>query len=119
MNSVRRDASQQETIVNSIGTELKAIAAGEFLMGAADDDGNAQDDERPRHRVRITRDFYLGAYEVTQAEYCAVMGTNGAWFSDSGPGRKTVDGRDTSRWPYDMASWNDAVEFCRKLSQLP
>jgi formylglycine-generating enzyme required for sulfatase activity len=112
-------ASEGESIFNSIGTELRAIAVGEFLMGAADDDGDAQDDERPRHRVRITRDFYLGVYEVTQAEFWTVMGTSEAWFSDNGPGRKTAGGRDTSRWPYDMASWNDAVEFCRKLTELP
>jgi len=88
-------------------------------MGSADDDAGSDDDERPRHRVRITRSFYLGAYEVTQAEYETIMGTNPSWFSASGPGRKTVEGQDTSLWPVDMASWNDAIEFCRVISQTP
>jgi len=88
-------------------------------MGSSDDEPGVNDDERPRHRVRLTRSFYLGTYEVTQSEYETVMGTNPCWFSTSGPGRKTVEGQETGRWPVDMASWNDAVEFCRGLSQTP
>ena len=42
------------------------IPAGEFLMGSPDSDKDAEDDEKPQHRVRITRPFYLGVYEVTQ-----------------------------------------------------
>ena len=55
---------------------LKLIPAGEFLMGSPDDDKDADNDEKPQHRVRITRPFYLGVYEVTQAQYEAVMGNN-------------------------------------------
>jgi formylglycine-generating enzyme required for sulfatase activity len=51
-------------------------------------------------------------YEVTQAEYERVMGTNPSGF-------KTVAGQTTSRFPVEDVSWNDAVEFCRKLSALP
>ena len=43
-------------------------------MGSPDSDKDAEADEKPRHRVRITRPFYLGKYEVTQAEYKAVTG---------------------------------------------
>src|SRR5262245_33706601 len=42
------------TLTNSIGMKLVRIPAGEFLMGAADDDPGGRDDERPPHRVRIT-----------------------------------------------------------------
>ncbi len=107
------------TRVNSIGMRLMLVPAGEFQMGSTDDEPGANDDERPRRRVRITRSFYLGVYEVTQAEYETVMGMNPCWFSATGPGRKTVVGQDTSRWPVDMASWNDAVDFCRALAQTP
>ncbi|HUY31894.1 MAG TPA: formylglycine-generating enzyme family protein [Pirellulales bacterium] len=110
-------APDDATLVNSIGMRLVSISAGEFQMGSAGDDSSSNDDERPRHRVRITRAFRLGVYEVTQAEYQAVMGTNPCWFSAAGPGRETVDAQDTSRWPVDRASFNDAVEFCRELSQ--
>ena len=55
---------------------LTLIPAGAFLMGSPDDDKDAEGDEKPQHRVRITRPFYLGVYEVTQAQYEAVMGNN-------------------------------------------
>jgi formylglycine-generating enzyme len=112
-------APQDAAIANSIGMRLIVVPAGDFQMGSSDDDPDANHDERPRHHVRITRAFYLGVFEVTQAEYEAVMGRNPCWFSAKGPGRQTVEGQDTGRWPVDMASWTDAVEFCRKLSQTP
>ena len=56
------------TMTNSIGMKLARIPAGEFPMGSADADPGAREDEKPRHRVRITRPFYLGLCEVTQAE---------------------------------------------------
>ncbi len=95
------------------------IPAGDFSAGSPADDAQAEDDERPRHRVRISRPFYLGAYEVTQAEYARVMGANPSWFSPTGPGRLQVLGLDTNRHPVDMLSWDDAIEFCRRLSRLP
>ena len=51
----------------------------------------------------------MGVYEVTQGEYEKVMGVNPSSF-------KTVSGQDTSRFPVEQVSWNDAVEFCQKLS---
>ena len=66
-----RPAPREEakTITNSIGMKLVLIPAGEFLMGSPDSDKDAEDDEKPQHRVRITRPFYLGVYEVTQEQY--------------------------------------------------
>ena len=65
---------------------LVRIEPGEFLMGSPDSDEDAKGDEKPPHRVRITRPFYLGKYEVTQAAYEAVMGNNPSYFKGS---RKT------------------------------
>ena len=56
------------------GITLKRIPAGTFQMGSPDGTGN--EDEHPQHEVRITRPFYLGVTEVTQAQYEAVMGNN-------------------------------------------
>ncbi|HKI21201.1 MAG TPA: protein kinase, partial [Isosphaeraceae bacterium] len=57
-----------KTITNSIGMTLKLIPAGEFLMGSPDNDSDAASDQKPQHRVRISKPFYLGVCEVTQAQ---------------------------------------------------
>jgi formylglycine-generating enzyme required for sulfatase activity len=75
--------------------------------------------EGPQHRVRITRPFYLGTYLVTQGEYERVMASNPSEFSATGKGKDKVAGQETKRFPVEMVSWDEAVEFCRKLSDLP
>jgi formylglycine-generating enzyme required for sulfatase activity/serine/threonine protein kinase len=106
------------SITNSIGMKMNLIPAGEFLMGAPDGEPDSDADEKPQHRVRISRPFYLGIYEVTQAEYEKVMGINPSRFSASGPERDRVAGKDTSRFPVEWVSWDDAVNFCNKLSEI-
>lgn len=56
-------------ISNSIGMRFVFIPAGEFSMGAPDNEPGRQDDEIPRHPVRITKPFWLGACKVTRLEY--------------------------------------------------
>ncbi|MBL7040057.1 MAG: DUF1080 domain-containing protein [Pirellulaceae bacterium] len=92
---------------NSIGMRFVLIPPGEFLMGSPDDEENRYDDEY-QHRVRVTKPFYLGVYEVTQDEYQTVMGTNPSNFSSG-----------SSCYPVECVSWEEAVEFCRRLSSLP
>ncbi len=108
-----------EVVTNSIGMKLVSIPAGEFQMGAPGGEYKAFSDERPQHSVRITRPFYLGVYEVTQAEYEQVMGTNPSEFKYT-HSNMLVNGllpdRDTGQFPVDSVSWNEAVEFCRRLS---
>jgi hypothetical protein len=72
----------------------------------------------PRHRVRITKAFWLGTYDVTQGEYLRVMGTNPSEFSASGKGKDRVAAEDTKRFPVEAVSWDDANEFCARLSSL-
>ena len=88
---------------NSIGMKMVLIPPGEFLMGSPEDETDRSDDEGLQHRVRITNPFYLGQCEVTQQQYETVMGSNPSFF-------KTIDR------PVERASWEEAVEFCRKLS---
>jgi eukaryotic-like serine/threonine-protein kinase len=97
---------------------LKRIPAGAFLMGSADDDKDAETDEKPQHRVRITRPFYLGLYEVTQTRYVTVMGYNPSWFSANNGGKNEVAGLSTDRYPVENVSWLDAVNFCNKLGEM-
>jgi formylglycine-generating enzyme required for sulfatase activity len=61
--------------------------------------------------------FYMGAYAVTQEEYQTVMGRNPSYWSAQGGGKNTIASMDTRRFPVEQVSWDDAKEFCRKLSQ--
>src|SRR5262249_11898271 len=84
---VRSLLSSEKVITNSIGMKLTWIPAGTFLMGSTDDDRDALGWEKPQHPVRITKPFYLGLYEVTQAQYETVMGQNPSFFCSKGAGR--------------------------------
>ncbi|RKY30135.1 MAG: formylglycine-generating enzyme family protein [Candidatus Omnitrophota bacterium] len=88
--------------VNSIGMKMRLIHPGSFMMGSE----NSWYDEKPAHKVTITKPFCIGIYPVTQAEYEAIMGVNPSYF---------YFGR-TNR-PVEMVSWHDAKEFCRRLSE--
>ncbi|HEY7155074.1 MAG TPA: formylglycine-generating enzyme family protein [Gemmataceae bacterium] len=70
-----------------------------------------------QHEVEITKPFYMGVYEVTQAEYEKVMEKNPSAFSRNGPSKKEVSGQDTTQFPVEMVTWDDAMEFCRTLSK--
>src|SRR4029453_16432797 len=85
---------------NSIGIELVLIPAGKFPRGP-DYYGV---DERPVHGVFISKPFYLGKYEVTQAQWLDVMGTNPSHFKG-----------DLKR-PVERVSWYMVQEFIRRLN---
>jgi len=87
-------------VTNSIGMEFVLLQAGEFQMGASD----GAKDEQPVHTVRISKPFYLGQYEVTQAQWQAVMGNNPSRFTGD-PAR-----------PVENVSWEDVQEFIRRLN---
>jgi formylglycine-generating enzyme required for sulfatase activity len=95
--------------------KLRLIPAGEFKMGSPDGQGDS--DEHPQHKVRITRPFYMGAYEVTQAQYQAVTGRNPSDFSSTGGMKNRVAGQSTDQHPVENVSWLDAVKFCNLLSE--
>ena len=106
-----------QEVTNSIGMKLVLIPAGKFMMGSPKDEKDREQDE-DQHEVEITKDFYLGVYTVTQAEYEKVMGNNPSRFSAKGDGKDKVKDMDTSRFPVENVSWDDAVVFCKKLSEL-
>ena len=68
------------------------------------------------HRVRIPQPFYFGVYEVTQREWEDVTGSQPSAFSHDGDRKEFVEDMDTSRFPVERVSLDDAVEFCKKLS---
>jgi formylglycine-generating enzyme required for sulfatase activity len=110
--------AHQKQFTNSVGMKLVRIPAGKFTMGSPGDEAGRRPEEA-QHEVEITRPFYLGAYTVTQAEYEKVTGSNPSLFSAKGSQRGAVQGMDTSRFPVEAVSWNEAVAFCQKLSALP
>jgi formylglycine-generating enzyme required for sulfatase activity len=109
-------------IVNSIGMKLVLIPKGEFTMGSPKDEAGRESLDKgseEEHTVLITRPFYMGAHEVTQAQYAEIMGNYPSWFSANGGGKKKRAGRDTTQFPVEQVSWDNAIGFCRKLSALP
>ena len=116
---------------NSIGMEFRLIPPGEFTMGSTaeeiedalkfvGEDKHWQDcikSEAPQHKVILTQPIYLGVNEVTQAEYEKVMDVNPSHFAPMGAGKDAVTGMETTSHPVEMVSWNDAAEFCAKLSK--
>jgi len=87
---------------NSIGMKFALIQPGEFLMGSPANEADRDTDET-QHRVRLTKPFFMGTTEVTQGQWRAVMGNAPSHFK----------GDDL---PVENVSWDEAVEFCRKLS---
>lgn len=68
---------ERKRFKNSIGMELIPVPAGAFLMGAAPgEEQNLDANESPKHRVELTRGFFMSAHEVTQAQYAALTGNN-------------------------------------------
>lgn len=97
------------------GLELMLIEGGSFHMGSpANEKGRHADEER--HSVLIREPFYLGAREVTQAEYRKVMETNPSWFAQFAPGEDSVHAVDKDQLPVERVSWYDAIDFCNRLS---
>lgn len=91
---------------NSIGMKLLQIPTGDFYMGS--DRGNP--DERPVHKVKLTRPFWIGQTEVTQEQWLKVMGTP-CW-------KEREYCHEGLQHAATCIDWFDAVEFCRKLTDL-
>ncbi len=97
---------------NSIGMQFVSVPAGNFMMGSPDNETDRSKDEGPQHRVTI-KAFRLGAHEVTQQQYEAVMGAG------KNPSNFTTAKGGGPDNPVEQVSWDDAQEFCRKLEALP
>lgn len=92
--------------LRSYEPEMVFVQGGTFTMGCTTEQGNdCGNDERPAHKV-ILDDYYIGKYEVTQAQWKAVMGSNPSKFSGC------------DNCPVEQVSWDDVQEFIRKLNSL-
>src|ERR1700722_15988690 len=102
-------AAKHKDLTNSIGMKFVLIPAGKFKMGSPAEEKDRDADEQ-QHEVAITRPFYLSIYTVKQAEYQQILGHNPSWYNASRGG-----GPDH---PVDEITWDAAVSFCTKLSNL-
>ena len=92
-------------VKNSISIEMVKVEAGTFMMGATSEMKGPYDNEKPLHQVTLTNDYYMGMYEVPQALWEAVMGSNPSEYKGD-------------NLPVEMVSWNDCQEFISKLNSL-
>lgn len=91
---------------NRYGMEFVLVSAGTFQMGSPASEAERDGDEGPDHSVAITKNFYLGKYEVTQGQWKAIMGTT----PFNQPGADSL--------PAENVSWDEAQELCRRLNAL-
>ena len=96
--------SMPKVSLDDIMRNMVYVEGGTFTMGATSEQKKPDDDEKPTHRVSLSS-FYIGKYEVTQALWKAVMGSN--------PSRFEGD-----NLPVERVSWNDCQTFLRKLNAM-
>lgn len=131
------DVRADEVVTNRLGIQFVRIAAGEFQMGSPAGEKGRRNDE-PQRLVRLTRDFFLARYEVTRGQFRqfvdatgyktdAERGIRGGYGYDATSGRLTGPDKkyswretgftQTDEHPVVNVSWNDAIAFCRWLSE--
>ena len=92
--------ARNTTVKSQTKIDLVYVPAGTFMMGS----GDGYEAEMPVHRVTIREGFYIGRYEVTQAQWLALMGGNPSGF------------KGCDQCPVDQVSWNDVQEFIRRMN---
>ena len=105
-NINRRNESAKyftEDLGNGVTLEMVEIPGGTFIMGSPENEAGRNSNESPEHQVSVPS-FFMGKYQLTQAQYQAIMGSNPSAFKGNNR-------------PVENVSWNDAVTFCEKLSQ--
>jgi hypothetical protein len=85
---------------------MKKIPAGTFMMGSPDNEQDRYKYEVPQHQVTISKPFYMGKYEVTQAQWQAGMNSDPSYFSGK------------PNHPVEQVSWDDCQSFIKRLNQM-
>ncbi len=99
---------QPKRIATSNRISLVLVPAGTFMMGSPETEAG-RDPNEPQHQVTITNAFYLGVSEVTQGQWESIMKTT-PW-----KGQELVE--EGKNFAASYISWEDAVEFCKRLSE--
>lgn len=91
--------------------EIIYVAPGEFRMGATAEHQGTKPNELPTHNVTLTKGFWIGRVEVTQAQWLAVMGSNPSLY-------KGAPGNEDLELPVNGVTWAECQQFVKKLSEL-
>jgi len=100
-----------ESVMSSVETDVELAMSmvwcpvGTFTMGSPSSELGRDSEDEPQHSVTICHGFWIGKYEVTQAQYRAVMGSNSSTFKGD-------------NLPVEEVAWYDAMEFCQKLTEI-
>ncbi|MDP8240488.1 MAG: formylglycine-generating enzyme family protein [Candidatus Hatepunaea meridiana] len=92
-------------LANDVDIVMVWIPSGSFMMGALDGERDAYDNERPRHRVTFDNGFWMGKYELTQAQWIAIMENNPSEFNGNNR-------------PVEQVSWNDIHTFLSRIDDV-
>ena len=100
MRPARFSVSENSSPMNPDPDNLSWINPGTFTMGSPPTEEGHFSDEGPQTEVTLSQGFWMSRYEVTQAEYPSVMGTNPSYFKGD------------THLPVECASWHDATNYC-------
>ena len=103
---VKKSGLPLEVETKQTGIKMRLIPAGKFTMGSPTDETGRMSEE-VQHPVIISKPFYCGVFEITQAQWKRVMGNNPSFFKDSG-----------DKFPVEQVSWGDCQLFLQRLCQL-
>ena len=108
-----------EDLGDGVGLDMISIPGGSFMMGSPEGELESYGDEKPQHQVTVPS-FYMGRYPITQAQWREVAG----WEQiereldpDPSSFKENYEGMDRWTRPVERVSWEDAKEFCARLSQ--
>ena len=114
---VQVEWTAEKVTVNGVEIPMVYVPGGAFTMGGtSEQESYAESDEKPTHQVSLDG-YYIGATEVTQAQWEAVMGTTLRQQRDKADPSWSLYG-EGGDYPMYFVNYDDALEFCRRLSEL-
>jgi formylglycine-generating enzyme required for sulfatase activity len=106
---VNQEPAHPDPFTNTFGMKMVRLEGGTFHMGSPDGEPGRRADEGPVREVTLRGPFFMSATEVTNGQFLKVMGVN--------PSRGAKMANRSEAMPVDSVTWDEANEFCRKLTE--